>query len=899
MDSFHSGMYPPDEEQDGVMVDSCLSQETVRGSSFEMSQQDMPQGMGCTGHYPESYETASDHYDPSNPAYTVTTETSWTGMDPFGSGSLPYEELTLSGPPVSQEVELRGITGGSEIDLDPFLNEMETELSPTSPFRGRNIETSAMMGLTGDDTQPSVSRQPRPVDGLVQSLGRVADFSRNIQSNIECTPNQLRQAILSLTHLTDHANVLLRKHDTSLIAPEPPRSAPSSTESITVTRYKCWDCNSFDTGNRGSFTRHVDSMHYPKCKFFCPVCGAEKSRRDHARDHVSIVHGRQATNEELDANKIDNACPVQCPICRVTLNSWREFQNCYCAHCSYDVPPKPTTASRRGSADRGDGGRGDEFRNSQPVEGTGMRNHAPAQSQSGLLRGTTDRGVYPPSFSGASGLTNQIPRPQALPRLPTNARVTDNTGTALLPANVPRSPQTTRRSIPGDGIYRIDRNYRLGGPNRFTPDQRARTPRGEPDPGCTRCLHRFSSCQHPQCLRQTESSESCHACPHRPRILASIGLYPRPQLTGPPHNNETIDPSLLAPGYQPQPATGQNTQEQLPSWNRQFRDQLQGWRFNNGMGSNFTGTRRRHPRNNRRVLAVTSIDEPIFSEQEVALPSVLDLKAAQQHGALLKMLPMMNPLKTWFSKPLKDLSSVSLSGLDFITQFNKPPSASPQANPSCQCKCACRARARAQLASGGQVEMKFKLHPEYRGTSHLRSRVEVMLKLLKLRSSAAQSKSKREEAKAAMARAFEPVLVDRPYDESDVSDESDTESVFDEDEDDAWSSSSSCPDLTSLVPAEPGSSDCPDISSDDSLLPLDGNEYEGEGDDSILIQFDFDLQSALSKLSKWTGGSSRDIASDMCISDPGRVFEYLTAYILYVIMSLARSRDCGNPRLGN
>lgn len=569
--------------------------------------------------------------------------------------------MTLSGPAASQEAELRGITGGTEIDLDPFLDEMETELSPTSPFHGRSIETSAMMGLTGDDTQPSVSRQPRQANSLVQSLGRVADFSRNIQSNVECTPDQLRQTILSLAHLTDHANVLLRRHDTSLTAPEPPRSAPSSTESITVTRYKCWDCNIFDTDNRGSFTRHVGNMHYPKCKFLCPVCGAEKSRRHQARDHVMIVHGRQATTEELDANKNDNACPVQCPICRVNLNSWREFEKCYRAHCSYDGPPNSRTASRRGSADQGNGGRGDESRNNQPVEGTGMGNHAPAQPQSGV-RGTTDRGIYPPSFSGSSGPTNHIPMPQGLPRLPTDDRVTDNTGPIPFPANVPPSPQTTRRPTLGDAIRRIDRNYRHGGPNRSTQDQRVRTLRGASNPGCTRCLHHFSSCQQPQCRRQTESSESCHACPHRLRILASIGLYPGPHLTGPPHNNETIDPSLLAPGYQPQPATGQNTQEQVPSWNWQFREQFQGWRFNNGMRSNFTGTQRNHPRNNRRALAVTSIDEPVFSEEELAIPSVLDLKATQHHGALLEILPMMNPLKRWFSKPLKDLSSVSLSG---------------------------------------------------------------------------------------------------------------------------------------------------------------------------------------------------------------------------------------------
>jgi len=199
--------------------------------------------------------------------------------------------------------------------------------------------------------------------------------------------------------------------------------------------------------------------------------------------------------------------------------------------------------------------------------------------------------------------------------------------------------------------------------------------------------------------------------------------------------------------------------------------------------------------------------------------------------------------------------------------------------------------------------MNFKLRPEYRGSSHLRSRVEIVVKLLKLRSSAAASKAKRDEDKSAIAKAFERTLVDRiselPDVDSDVSDESDAESVFDEDEGDALSISSSCPDLTSLITAQPDSSACPDIPSGDSLQPIDDNEDKGNSDDDIEIEFDFDLQSALSKLSKLTGRSSTDITCDMCISDTNHVFEYLTAYILYVIMSLARSRDYGNPRSAN
>lgn len=513
-----------------------------------------------------------------------------------------------------------------------------------------------MMGLTGDDTQPTVSHQPRLVDNIAYSLWRVGDFSRKIQSNVECTPDQLRQTILSLAHLTDHANVLLRKHDTSF-------TAPSSTESITVTRYKCLECDGCDTDTKGIFTRHVDNMHHPKCMFLCPMknCSVERPRRYQIIDHMIKSHDRKATKGELEAYKRDNACPAQCPLCHVNLNSWQDFDKCYRVHCSYEGPPNTRNASRRGSADQGNGGRGDESGNNQQVENTGMGNHAPAQPQSGL-QGTTDRGIYHPSSSGAGGPTNQIARPQDLHRLPTDDRVTGNAGPIPFPDNVPRSSQITRRPTLGDDSHRINRQYRHGGPYHFTQDRRSRPPRGESDPGCTRCLHHFSSCQHPQCRRRTESSESCHACPQSFRIPAGIGRYPGPHLTDPTYNHQTIDPSLLARGYQLQPGTGQNIPEQFLSENRQLREQFQGWPFNNAMGWNFTDPQRSHRRNNPRALAVTSIEEPVFGEQEVALPSILDLKVTQYHGALLKMLPMMNPLKRWFSKPLKDLNSISLSG---------------------------------------------------------------------------------------------------------------------------------------------------------------------------------------------------------------------------------------------
>jgi hypothetical protein len=80
------------------------------------------------------------------------------------------------------------------------------------------------------------------------------------------------------------------------------------------------------------------------------------------------------------------------------------------------------------------------------------------------------------------------------------------------------------------------------------------------------------------------------------------------------------------------------------------------------MGSTYSGTRRNNPGNNRRAMPVLNIDETGLSEQEMEILSIFGLKGTKFQGASLSMLPMMDPLKNWFSKPLKGLSSLALSG---------------------------------------------------------------------------------------------------------------------------------------------------------------------------------------------------------------------------------------------
>lgn len=143
--------------------------------------------------------------------------------------------------------------------------------------------------------------------------------------------------------------------------------------------------------------------------------------------------------------------------------------------------------------------------------------------------------------------------------------------------------------------------------------------------------------------------------------------------------------------------------------------------------------------------------------------------------------------------------------------------------------------------------------------------------------------------KQALAPALGETVCDNVGNESDVSDDSDNESIFSDDcrEDDSLTSSIS--DLHSLSLDSSGSSPKADETSLEDVeatnCPRDERRRE-----EVMVRFDIDLQSALERLSRWTGGSSGDVNPDLAINDPDRVLEYFVAYILHVIMTLARSR---------
>lgn len=109
-------------------------------------------------------------------------------------------------------------------------------------------------------------------------------------------------------------------------------------------KYKCLECDECYTPKRGVFSRHVNDQHHPKCTFVCPEssCDVRKSRKYQLKDHLMLRHRREPTDEELATCRIDHAPPTHCPLCLVTLRSWKDFDHCYILHCSFEVSaPEP------------------------------------------------------------------------------------------------------------------------------------------------------------------------------------------------------------------------------------------------------------------------------------------------------------------------------------------------------------------------------------------------------------------------------------------------------------------------------------------------------------------------------------------------------------------------------
>lgn len=168
--------------------------------------------------------------------------------------------------------------------------------------------------------------------------------------------------------------------------------------------------------------------------------------------------------------------------------------------------------------------------------------------------------------------------------------------------------------------------------------------------------------------------------------------------------------------------------------------------------------------------------------------------------------------------------------------------------PPSQCQCPCvnmpsveyKAHASAQISPNERVEMTFRMSPVSWESSHLlRTRVQVFVKIFKLRSSMSKSSTKKKQRNRSIT--------------SETNSEADAESDTDSDH--------------KLSPISPSGSELAPVLS----FTEDIQDWS----------FEFDLKWALSKLAQWTSGVTADTCSKMFLSDSGHILDLISMYIMY------------------
>ncbi|KAJ5692348.1 hypothetical protein N7462_001771 [Penicillium macrosclerotiorum] len=825
-------------------------------------------------------------------------------------------------------------------DHDPAaLNFIEQRHDLAQPIP-QHLEDDLAAGHEPDSAQPSPSSQPftdqdraatvRPMMGIsnhtdmparplpqqrAEALGhlkQINDGCRFAILNTRCGADerdQLRQARQSLTYFSELIDGLI---DGS----EAPRTGPPSIKSAKSAKsagnghgnakvlYRC-----METGchakfyNRGSFKRHIVDQHHPNSEFHCPKedCDTVHRRKDKIDYHYRAQHKQEPNKKEIERNNHPLPCPPHCAICYCLVHTWAGFYNCFMKHCLVNPTESNPSSSRRSSLDQ----------NMAAHEETpnGRDDYPPAAAP------TQDSGLAPSRRKRARGSSPGFSGPGGYPRQPT---VRPNPARSVSDNIIDRHPQQQANQpavAPTHGPPNAGHHQSIQRPPTTVPFRTQPQPRQNPPndaamgPKCNICSHRFADCRSQECRRTTESVNGCHICYRDSAAILMNQMGSGPSyMTGFPLSQDIfIDPrDLNNAGLQLDTnfavaAMNPAYQTQMP---RMYGQNLSPDDIIHRM-QHYPGSNSSSPRSSFTAMAVTHIEDSPISEVEMERSSGLGFKLARPIEALFSRMSLGVP---WKPRPFRGLNTLSYPEI-LTKKVLRPPMLDKTAPFECQCPCrnpsqdTHSARVRADLAPGRQVDIRLKLSPHERGHP-FRTRVQVVVKMLRLRSSVAKSADAKAKwkAKLAIEEAFESTLSRSSGQQPDVidpeeHDDSDTVSVCDSDTMSVacstWSNestSTACTELTSDSPARPGSP----VESEVSLFNAHSDcfhDEEKELEKEVELAFNFDLQPSLYKLAQWTGWYSDDLSSDLTKCDPDRVFEYFFQYILFLIMSLARSHD--------
>ncbi|KAJ6117415.1 hypothetical protein N7512_007140 [Penicillium capsulatum] len=851
-----------EEDQMGAMGDSLV---TLRPDP-EPDEHNIPPERAIPGHMlydGVQYPVTESSRHPSHLSGT-TSQTSWDDLfrnpslydiEPSHGTQQGFNAHDLdhvagwnqTDPMITDDIDLSD-AAGAQVAQPPAV-----KVDAQPPSQGVH---PGMMGLPDRGNQPLTPKQT-----IQDHLSHVnTHYQKRFSPTEVVLPlEDLTQTRESLSHLLTDVDSLIQTRQ-SMMPKYPATSTPPSVDRGPQ-MYQCIQClregnvayKLFD--NPGSFRRHVTEQHYPQFEYHCPVdrCSEIRFRRSKIKNHLTNTHKQIPCEKVIDANTHERPVELVCKLCPRAVKNWKEFYACFLSHCLISSP----THSRRSSDDRGSamGGNGtDNNVASSSTQSSANPPSSPAPPPYSRHGNNVDE-HQSNSFSGATsgqGYHLAVPVPMSRSVSDTVARRPASTNSS--PSRLSRN--LNRRIISGDclpGAHMGPCHSQLPRSSLRNP---ARQSSGPPELNCRGCGRPFDACG--ICRVQKRSGGRCCKC-HSSSTAVQANQF------GPAQGQTIryINPEMGTSGQGVQNQPIEQTLGTPPSNRAQRAPQPMAAQFQGDFARQMArhmGTQWTTPGGDYDVLTVTEVPEPLFDKADLEY-STCTCVASQ-----------------------KSLFPVPAQGTSPPSQCNY------HRRSAVKLQEAYSGHACAEIAPGKQMKLDLKiLSSENRGgclhSSHLRTRVQLVVKLLKLRSSAAESSSRRHTRGATqmLEQALEPAFK-RPEqrtaaEEADDSDESDTESVFD---DDAASMSSSCSDIDALAPATS------DLTCLEDACCV---EIEPSYEETTALSFDFDLDSALYVLSRWSGGLSEDLCSDLAVTDPGSILEYFFKYIMWVIVILARSHE--------
>ncbi|KAJ5306308.1 hypothetical protein N7508_005323 [Penicillium antarcticum] len=769
--------------------------------------------------------------------------------------------------PIAPEPD-HGVLEGIDIKYNP----LEGDIPPQDLDDDLGIGAETNLGQPLDSFLPAQQPVPRQMLGMpdsVESMPLVPQPLQHAVHQVVISLNQVLGSAYNLDQISlglEGLDVIKNFFETKIMPPPPPSTTPSRTPD----RHKCPLCQPKPGLSKqgfafGSFKRHLALHGIGQCGYPCPDpdCKKISRRRDRAQTHYQQSHGHYGKPADTPLTPVNFPFPSQCPVCHEKMSSWDAFWKHFKGH----------SIVRHGSAGpstSGDSNRRDSDGNRNGGNANGP-SHSSAAGPSNYLRQQPQSGNYlhPTSYPGNSMWPHDSTRQSHSVRRDQLSDESHYEGNPFT-ENPSAAPFNPGRPFSADLIRPSNGSPYFQSPGSSQADQSTKRKRKDKQPmnhdsssprKCKRCDHDLAKCT--QCCYLVEPIRGCHKCSGD-----SAGCIPVPAPSPVPSHNiqgqsctvieldqnyYNYNSDLSFPNFgqgheaqfMPYPfdTNMQNpgTQTQMQS----FPSELDSFDGGSQSQSPFIGAAMIVPQHTLLRDPGSEVKEPYIFECDskllrmIGLDSFIGPLSKVQHESYTSEAPFA-PLPT------------SLS--DIVPKTKEPPAArkSPELISQCNCPCArlplvqYQAHAGAKLSPLERVEMTFKMSPDDPQVSRsLRTRVQVFVKLFRIRSKVAEIRSK----KTMRRLSIQPRTASNDGYEAG----SDTDSAHE---------------------------DSPASASDSETVTL-----IQWGEDVQEWCSSLDVGRIIGNLSQWASGMNTNMRSDIFYSDPAWILDFVSLYIMHEFIS--------------